>query len=69
MPCCGDLSAWAKRGMLLLNAILSVEKNQAASHKRIGWEAFSDQILMRLFEANAPLIVVLLGKIAQKRSL
>ncbi|GAA9198159.1 hypothetical protein Taiwan878_15540 [Helicobacter pylori] len=51
----------------MLNAILSVEKNQATSHKRIGWEAFSDQILMRLFEARAPLIVVLLGKIAQKK--
>lgn len=67
VPCCGDLSAWAKRGMLLLNAILSVEKNQAASHQYIGWEAFSDQILMRLFETTAPLIVVLLGKVAQKK--
>ncbi|GAA8033976.1 hypothetical protein HpBT081_17130 [Helicobacter pylori] len=67
VPCCGDLSAWAKRGMLLLNAILSVEKNQAASHKRMGWEAFSDQILVRLFETTAPLIVVLLGKVAQKK--
>ncbi len=67
VPCCGDLSAWAKRGMLLLNAILSVEKNQAASHKHIGWETFSDQILMRLFKTTAPLIVVLLGKVAQKK--
>ncbi|WQZ18113.1 uracil-DNA glycosylase [Helicobacter pylori] len=67
VPCCGDLSAWAKRGMLLLNAILSVEKNKAASHQYIGWEAFSDRILERLFETTAPLIVVLLGKVAQKK--
>lgn len=67
VPYCGDLSAWAKRGMLLLNAILSVEKNQAASHKYIGWEAFSDRILERLFETISPLIVVLLGKVAQKK--
>ncbi len=52
VPCCGDLSAWAKRGMLLLNAILSVEKNQAASHKYIGWEAFSDRILIRLLKRS-----------------
>ncbi|GAA9573818.1 hypothetical protein UBN68_06260 [Helicobacter pylori] len=50
-----------------MNAILSVEKNQAASHKRIGWEAFSDQILTRLFETISPLIAVLLGKVAQKK--
>ncbi len=68
VPCCGDLSVWAKRGMLLLNAILSVEKNKAASHQYIGWEAFSDQILMRLFETTTPLIVVLLGKVAQKKN-
>ncbi len=67
MPCCGDLSAWAKRGMLLLNAILSVEKNQAASHQYIGWENFSDRVLARLFETTSPLIVVLLGKVAQKK--
>ncbi len=67
VPCCGDLSAWAKRGMLLLNAILSVEKNQAASHQYIGWENFSDRVLARLFETTSPLIVVLLGKVAQKK--
>lgn len=67
VPCCGDLSAWAKRGMLLLNAILSVEKNKAASHQYIGWEAFSDQILMRLFETTAPLIVVLFRESRPKK--
>ncbi|AFI05866.1 uracil-DNA glycosylase [Helicobacter cetorum] len=68
IACCGDLSAWAKRGMLLLNAILSVEKHKAASHKHIGWERFSDRILERLFETTTPLIVVLLGQVAQKKS-
>ncbi len=67
IPKHGDLSAWAKRGILLLNAILSVEKNKPNSHKHIGWERFSDRILERLFESREALIVVLLGKVAQKK--
>ncbi len=68
IPKSGDLSAWAKRGMLLLNAVLSVEKGKPNSHKHMGWEQFSDRILERLFETRERLIVVLLGKIAQKKS-
>lgn len=43
----GDLTCWAKEGVLLLNSVLTVEKDKPASHKNLGWENFTDAIIKR----------------------
>lgn len=63
----GNLQAWAERGVLLLNAILSVEKNKPKSHALLGWENFTDQILRQLSTLDRPLVFMLLGRVAQEK--
>ena len=48
MPATGDLTRWAKQGVLLLNATLTVRAHQAASHQRKGWEQFTDAAIKAL---------------------
>src|SRR6188472_1300625 len=48
IPQHGDLSRWTKQGVFLLNAILTVEKNQAGSHSKIGWQIFTDAVIQAL---------------------
>ena len=48
MPATGDLTRWAKQGVLLLNATLTVRAHQAASHQRKGWEEFTDAAIKAL---------------------
>lgn len=64
----GDLSAWAQRGALLLNAILSVEKGKAASHRHFGWEQFTDAIISALSREFSGIIFMLWGNYARKKS-
>ncbi|NVJ49579.1 MAG: uracil-DNA glycosylase [Gammaproteobacteria bacterium] len=67
-PQSGNLSAWAKQGVLLLNTVLTVEQGLAHSHKNQGWETFTDAIIKKL-SAHADHIVFLLwGSHAQKKS-
>ncbi|WP_104696092.1 uracil-DNA glycosylase [Helicobacter salomonis] len=66
-PAHGNLQAWAEQGVLLLNAILSVEQNQAKSHAHLGWEGFTDQILNQLSKLERPLVFIFLGKVAQEK--
>ncbi len=63
----GYLAAWAAQGVLLLNAVLTVEQGKSGSHQGKGWERFTDRIISLLNEGNNPLIFVLWGAYAQKK--
>jgi uracil-DNA glycosylase len=63
----GDLTPWAEQGVLLLNAMLTVERKNAGSHQKQGWERFTDQIIQRLSEHCDGLVFVLWGAYAQKK--
>ena len=68
VPETGDLQSWAHQGVLLLNCILSVEKDRPASHKDRGWETFTDQIIAKLNVERERLVFVLWGSYAQKKA-
>lgn len=63
----GYLLHWAEQGVLLLNAVLTVREGQPNSHKGIGWEQFTDAIMMKLNERDVPLVFILWGSYAQKK--
>jgi uracil-DNA glycosylase len=67
MPADGDLRSWAKQGVLLLNAVLTVRAGQANSHQGKGWEAFTDKIIATLNEQRENLVFILWGSYAQKK--
>jgi uracil-DNA glycosylase len=64
-PTHGDLSGWAKQGVLLLNAMLTVEHNSPASHKDLGWQTFTDAVIRTLSEQKSGVIFLLWGRFAQ----
>ena len=63
----GDLTAWAKQGVLLLNAVLTVRAHQAGSHRGQGWERFTDAVIRALNGRQEPLVSVLWGRYAQDK--
>ena len=63
-----DLSDWAKRGVLLLNSVLTVEKDKPASHKFIGWEEFTDSVIKKLNEKEEPIVFILWGNFAKGKA-
>lgn len=63
----GDLTAWAQQGVFLLNAMLTVEKNNAGSHKKIGWQLFTDEVIRTLSEKREQLIFLLWGNFAKAK--
>ena len=63
----GDLSRWAKQGVLLLNSVLTVLAGQPASHKAKGWEIFTDSVLRTLNEERENVVYLLWGKYAQEK--
>ena len=65
IPNHGDLSAWAKQGVFLLNAMLTVEKSNAGSHSKIGWQIFTDAVIRVLSDQKKGLVFLLWGKFAQ----
>jgi uracil-DNA glycosylase len=67
IPSNGTLTSWAKQGVLLLNAILTVEENKPASHAGKGWEFFTDAVIKELLNRNRPLVLLLWGAYAQKK--
>ena len=70
IPQSGDLSRWAKQGVLLLNATLTVEAHRAASHQRQEWEQFTDQVISHLSQNRENLVFILWGSSAiSKRTL
>ncbi|HZI44939.1 MAG TPA: uracil-DNA glycosylase, partial [Ilumatobacter sp.] len=66
-PGVGDLSAWARQGVLLLNAVLTVREAEPLSHRGKGWEAFTDAVLQTVSAAPEPVAFVLWGGHAQKK--
>lgn len=67
MPNHGDLSAWAKEGVLLLNTTLTVEDSKPMSHKDLGWDLFTDAIIKALNNKDTPIVYLLWGKHAQSK--
>ena len=63
----GCLTGWARQGVLLLNAVLSVEHSRAASHQGKGWEKFTDEVVRHLAETRKGLVFMLWGAYAQKK--
>jgi uracil-DNA glycosylase len=63
----GDLTPWAKQGVLLLNATLTVELANAGSHQKRGWETFTDAVIAALNQQRQGLVFVLWGSYAQKK--
>jgi len=63
----GCLIEWAKQGVLLLNATLTVKKSTPMSHHGRGWERFTDAVIQKLFQRKDPLVFVLWGKSAQDK--
>jgi uracil-DNA glycosylase len=64
----GNLEKWAKQGVLLLNATLTVRSRQAGSHQGKGWETFTDKVITTISEQRAGIIFLLWGKYAQAKS-
>jgi uracil-DNA glycosylase len=65
----GNLTSWAKQGVLLLNTVLTVQAGKANSHKNKGWEQFTDRIIVELGRRSEPVIFVLWGAPAQKKEM
>ena len=63
----GNLERWAKQGVMLLNATLTVRAGQAGSHQKQGWETFTDAIIDLLSKKNEPIVFLLWGSFAQKK--
>lgn len=63
----GNIEKWAKQGVLLLNATLTVRANQAGSHQNKGWEQFTDKAIQQLSENKEKLVFILWGKFAQAK--
>ena len=67
VPGDGDLSRWARQGVLLLNSTLTVEAHRAASHQGRGWETFTDAVVHRLNDDRDGLVFILWGSYAIKK--
>ncbi len=63
----GYLESWAQQGVLLLNAVLTVEQNQANAHKGKGWEQFTDKVIATINETRQNVVFMLWGSYAQKK--
>ena len=64
MPVTGNLTPWAQQGVFLLNTVLTVRKSEANSHRKKGWELFTDEVIQKLDVRPDPLVFVLWGKLA-----
>lgn len=67
MPVHGDLSAWARQGVLLLNATLTVEESCAGAHQKHGWEEFTDAIIRAVNDGHEHVVFMLWGSYAHKK--
>lgn len=63
----GSLIEWANQGVLLLNSVLTVEANKAASHKDFGWQLFTDKVIKKLNEKKNPIVFILWGNYARNK--
>ncbi|GGE93057.1 Uracil-DNA glycosylase [Chishuiella changwenlii] len=67
IPASGNLEPWAKQGVLMLNATLTVEASNAGSHQKKGWEEFTDAVIQSLSDKKENLVFILWGAYAQKK--
>jgi uracil-DNA glycosylase len=67
MPTSGNLERWAKQGVLLLNASLSVRKDNPNSHKHLKWSIFTDAVIKKISEESNGIVFLLWGSFAQKK--
>lgn len=63
----GDLTCWAKEGVLLLNSVLTVRKDSPASHKNLGWQDFTDEIIRRIEKKDEVVVYILWGNFAKAK--
>ncbi|MCQ2607600.1 MAG: uracil-DNA glycosylase [Bacteroidales bacterium] len=68
IPESGNLESWARQGVLLLNATLTVRANQAGSHQKRGWEQFTDKVIQTISEQKSGIVFILWGSFAQAKS-
>lgn len=68
IPPHGELTAWAKQGVLLLNTVLTVRENCANSHQGMGWETFTDRVISCLNEKKTPVVFLLWGTPARRKA-
>lgn len=68
IPKGGDLSPWARRGVLLLNAVLTVRAGEPGSHRGAGWAAFTDAVIEAVAEGCRPVVFLLLGNRAREKA-
>lgn len=66
-PKSGDLSRWAKQGVLLLNATLTVRESEAGSHQKQGWEEFTDAVIRKVSDEKKDVVFLLWGGFAKKK--
>jgi len=69
IPSHGSLVKWSEEGVLLLNTVLTVEKDKAASHKDLGWETFTDAVIKKLNEKEEPIVFILWGSFARNKKI
>lgn len=67
IPTHGELTKWAKQGVLLLNTVLTVRESQANSHRGVGWELFTDHVIEKLNARSTPIIFLLWGANARSK--
>lgn len=65
---CGELTPWAKQGVLLLNTVLTVREGQPNSHKGAGWEIFTDRVISELDRKTTPVVFLLWGANARRKA-
>jgi uracil-DNA glycosylase len=63
----GSLHSWARQGVLLLNATLTVVKDMAGSHQGMGWESFTDNVIKILNDKDSPIVFILWGRYARSK--
>ena len=63
----GDLTCWTKEGVLLLNSVLTVQKDMPASHKDLGWQYFTDEIIRRIEKKDDIVVYILWGNFAKSK--
>lgn len=68
IPNNGYLEKWAKQGVLMLNAVLTVRAHEAASHRKLGWQNFTDQVIKVLNQRETPIVFMLWGNYAKSKS-
>ena len=68
IPKYGNLEKWAEKGVLLINAILTVRAHQAGSHQKKGWEKFTDAVIKKISDEKENIVFILWGNYAQGKS-